>query len=254
MSQSSDETRPSKRVAVVSGGSRGLGMGIARKLIDQGYTVATFSRSSSPFVEEWRARDPEGATFSWTALDAADRAGIQDFVKKVGQRYGRVDALVNNSAIAPEGILTVQPVHEIEQLLKVNLESAIFLTRACIKVMFAGGTGGSIVNISSVNAIRGSTGVAVYSATKAGLDGFMRSLARELGPQHIRVNSVAPGYFESEMTKGMPEGQKAKLIRRTPLGRLATAADVVSAVTFLLSDDASSITGQTLTVDGGLTC
>jgi 3-oxoacyl-[acyl-carrier protein] reductase len=114
--------------------------------------------------------------------------------------------------------------------------------------------GGCIVNISSVNAVRGHAGVAVYSAAKAGLDGLTRSLARELGPRNIRVNSVAPGYFESEMVKGMTDEQKQRIVRRTPLGRLARAEDVANAVYFLASPQASFITGQVLIVDGGITC
>jgi 3-oxoacyl-[acyl-carrier protein] reductase len=111
-----------------------------------------------------------------------------------------------------------------------------------------------MVNISSVNAIRGHAGVAVYSATKAGLDGLTRSLARELGPRNIRVNSVAPGYFESDMVKGLTEDQKQRIVRRTPLGRLTSAEDVANAVYFLVSEQAAFITGQILVVDGGITC
>jgi 3-oxoacyl-[acyl-carrier protein] reductase len=113
---------------------------------------------------------------------------------------------------------------------------------------------GCIVNISSVNAVRGHAGVAVYSATKAGLDGLTRSLARELGPRNIRVNSVAPGYFESDMVKGLTEEQKHRIVRRTPLGRLTSAEDVANAVYFLVSEQAAFITGQILVVDGGITC
>jgi 3-oxoacyl-[acyl-carrier protein] reductase len=113
---------------------------------------------------------------------------------------------------------------------------------------------GCIVNISSVNAIRGHKGVAVYSATKAALDGLTRSLARELGPRQIRVNSIAPGYFDSEMTDGMDEKKKQQIVRRTPLGRLARIDEIANAVHFLTSDQASFITGQTLVVDGGITC
>jgi 3-oxoacyl-[acyl-carrier protein] reductase len=114
--------------------------------------------------------------------------------------------------------------------------------------------GGCIINISSIAGIRGRTGVVVYSATKAGLDGMTRSLARELGPRGIRVNSVAPGYFESEMVNGLDEAVKARITRRTPLGRLATVDDIAAVVLFMMSPSASFITGQTIVVDGGLTC
>jgi 3-oxoacyl-[acyl-carrier protein] reductase len=114
--------------------------------------------------------------------------------------------------------------------------------------------GGAIVNISSVNAIRGNAGVAVYSATKAGLDGFTRALARELGPRNIRVNSLAPGYFESDMVSGLTETQLRRIVRGTPLGRLGSVEEIAAAVLFLISPAAQFITGQTLVVDGGITC
>jgi len=135
----------------------------------------------------------------------------------------------------------------------VNLTTALVLTQACSRLMLRQGAG-CIINISSVHAVRGHSGVAVYSATKAALDGFTRSLARELGPRQIRVNSVAPGYFDSEMTEGMPNEQKQRICRRTPLRRLARIDEVASAVHFLASDQASFITGQTLVVDGGISC
>jgi 3-oxoacyl-[acyl-carrier protein] reductase len=133
------------------------------------------------------------------------------------------------------------------------LTAPLVLTQAASRVMLRQGSG-CIVNISSVNAMRGHSGVAVYSATKAALDGLTRSLARELGPRNIRVNSVAPGYFESDMVKDLPAEQKQRIARRTPLGRLARVGEVVEAVLFLASERASFITGQTLVVDGGITC
>jgi 3-oxoacyl-[acyl-carrier protein] reductase len=127
------------------------------------------------------------------------------------------------------------------------------LAQACSRFMLRQGSG-CIINISSVHAIRGHAGVAVYSATKAALDGLTRSLARELGPRKIRVNSVAPGYFESDMVSGMGVEQLQRIARRTPLGRLARIDEIANAVHFLSSDQASFITGQVLAVDGGITC
>ena len=185
-------------VAVVSGGSRGLGEALVRRLLDAGWTVATFSRSASPAIEELR----RGDNFLWEALDATDRAGLQAWVLALARRFGRLDALVNNAAVAAEGVLPLMGEEEIHRMLAVNLEGAIHLARLCSRVMLQRGDG-TILNVSSVAGLRGNAGLTVYGATKAALDGFTRGLARELGPRGIRVNSVAPGYLETEMTGAM---------------------------------------------------
>jgi 3-oxoacyl-[acyl-carrier protein] reductase len=141
---------------------------------------------------------------------------------------------------------------EIDESLAINLRSNIVLARLCTPAMIARGAG-AIVNISSINAVRGNAGVAVYSATKAALDGFTRALARELGPRNIRVNSLAPGYFDSDMVKGLGERQRRAILRNTPLGRLGTVDEIAAAALFLLSPAAAFMTGQTIIIDGGLT-
>lgn len=211
--------------------------------------MATFSRSSSEFVEGLANDD----RFLWKQVDSQDSKQLDAFVKAVLERFGRLDGLVNNAAVGYDGLLTLMRESEIRNLLSANLESVILLTRLCVKAMLVR-QGGSIVNISSVNSVRGNAGVAVYSATKAALDGLTRSLARELGAAGIRVNSVAPGFFESQMVEGLSDRQRQQIIRRTPLGRLAAAEDISAAIRFLMSEDAPFITGQTLVVDGGLTC
>ena len=241
------------RVALISGGSRGLGAAIARGCLQAGYVVATFSRSSGPFVEEQREKDPDGARFYWAPVDAHDAAALKRFVDAVAERWGGVDALVNNAAVGRFGAFPLMRLQEIDQTLELNLRANLVLTRLCVPTMISRG-GGCILNISSVNAVRGNAGVAVYSATKAALDGFTRALARELGPSNIRVNSLAPGYFQSEMVAGLTERQLRTLVRSTPLGRLGTADEIAGAALFLLSSAAGFITGQTLVVDGGITC
>jgi 3-oxoacyl-[acyl-carrier protein] reductase len=243
----------SKPVAIVSGGSRGLGAELVKGFLARGFRVATMSRSRTRFIEQLEAQSRKGTAFLWAAADATDAQALRQFVKTVVDRFGRVDVLVNNAGIAREGILATAPVQDISDIVDTNLTAAIFLSQACSRVMLRQASG-CIVNISSVNAIRGQTGVSVYSATKAALDGLTRSLARELGPRNIRVNSVAPGYFESRMVEDMPEADRQRIARRTPLGRLARVQDIANAVHFLASEQAAFVTGQTLAVDGGLTC
>jgi 3-oxoacyl-[acyl-carrier protein] reductase len=242
-----------QQVVLISGGSRGLGAALARRCLDLGHMVATFSRSTSPFLEEQRERDPQGAQFHWAAVDGRDDEALRQFVDTVTERYGGVDVLVNNAAVGRFGLFPLMRLSDIDESLAVNLRTNVVLARLCTPSMVAR-MAGCILNISSVNAVRGNAGVAVYSATKAALDGFTRALARELGPKNIRVNSLAPGYFDSEMVSSLTERQMQKLVRSTPLGRLGTMEEITEAALFLISPAASFITGHTLVVDGGVTC
>lgn len=241
-----------RNVVLVTGGSRGLGAELVSGFLARRYAVATLSRAKTAFIEQMLQR-PRRRDFCWSAMDARDGEALRGYVANVVERFGRIDVLVNNLGMAVDGILPTMRTQDIGEAVQVNLTAALMLSQACSRVMLRQGRG-CIVNISSVNAVRGHAGVAVYSATKAGLDGFTRSLARELGPRNIRVNSIAPGYFESEMVKSLTEEQKQRIVRRTPLGRLTSAEDVANAVYFLVSEQAAFITGQVLVVDGGITC
>jgi 3-oxoacyl-[acyl-carrier protein] reductase len=235
-------------VAIVSGGSRGLGRAVLSRLLDAGWQVATFSRTAPDPPE------PDDRILR-RRLDVVDGAGIRAFVAEALDRFGRIDALVNNAGMAHEAPLLTARDEDVERVLATNLTGPIVLAGICARAMLRNGeAGGAIVNISSVNAVRGFRGVSVYSAAKAGLDGYTRSAARELGPRNIRVNSVAPGYFASDMTDGMPDALRAAIVRRTPLGRLVTAEEVAASACFLLSREAAAITGQVVVVDGGGTC
>jgi 3-oxoacyl-[acyl-carrier protein] reductase len=238
-------------VGLVSGGTRGLGAAIVTDLLAQDWSVATFGRVETPSIVA--AREQHGDRIWFAPVDAADGAAVTRFASEAVQRFGRVDALVNNAGVGIEGVLSLTRHAAIHQALAVNLEAALLLAREVSKVMLRQRSG-HIVNISSVNGVTGNRGMAVYSATKAGLDGMTRSLARELGSRGIRVNSIAPGYLATEMTKGMPDAHLQQILRRTPLGRLGTVEDIVGLLRYLLSPAASFITGQTLVIDGGLTC
>ena len=242
-----------QQVILVSGGSRGLGAGIVADCLARGHIVATFSRSSTQFIEDFQSKYEGTEAFLWEAVDGTDAEQVKRFALSVARRYGRIDGLINNAGIGSDGVLGLMRPDEIRRVIALNLECAVHLTQVCSRVMLQHQTG-SIVNISSVNAVRGHAGVSVYSATKAALDGFTRSLAQELGPRGIRINSVAPGYFESDMVGDLTPEQRNRIVRRTPLGRLGSIQDIVAAIRFLLSADAQFITGQTLVVDGGITC
>jgi 3-oxoacyl-[acyl-carrier protein] reductase len=241
------------KVIIISGGSRGLGQTLVSTFLADGHIVATFSRSATTFVDEWREKDPEGQTFYWEAVDATSIDGVKQFAFSVFRRYGRVDALINNAGVGVDGLLTLMRPADIQRGLTINLAAAIQLTQTCLKFMLEKQSG-SIVNITSVNGIRGHAAVSVYSATKAALDGLTRSLAKEVGPKGILVNSVAPGYFDSEMTSDFTDAQRNTIARRTPLQRLGTSEEIANVVKFLISRQASFVTGQVIAVDGGYTC
>ncbi|HEV2097583.1 MAG TPA: SDR family NAD(P)-dependent oxidoreductase [Stellaceae bacterium] len=240
-------------VVVISGGSRGLGAGIVQKCLDAGYVVATFSRVATPFVDAEQRHDPHRERFHWAAIDSREDGALSRFVSDVSDHYGAIDALVNNAAIGRFGAFPLMRVSDLDDSIAVNLRSNILLARLCTPSMVARGSG-SIVNISSVNAVRGNAGVAAYSATKAALDGFTRALARELGQRNIRVNSLAPGYFDSDMVEGLSDRQRRAIVRNTPLGRLGTIDEIAEVALFLLSPAAAFMTGQTIVIDGGLSC
>jgi 3-oxoacyl-[acyl-carrier protein] reductase len=214
-----------------------------------GYAVSTFSRSPTAQIE--RFGDIGGQRFFHRQIDIASRE-LGDFVNQAVNQNGAIYGVINNAAVVQEGILATLPEVEIDSMIDVNLRGTIRLTRLALRSMIRGQGGGRILSISSIIGTRGYNGLAVYSATKAGVDGFTRSLAREVGRKGITVNAIGPGYFETELSSSLTDIQKTQIVRRTPLGRLATAQDIVPLVCFLLSDAADFITGQTILVDGGI--
>jgi 3-oxoacyl-[acyl-carrier protein] reductase len=233
---------------VISGGSRGLGQAICRSLLADGHEVATFSRRRSDFIPWALAQYPDH--FFYATVDASDGNALHEFVRRAYERFGRLDALINNAAIAVDGVLALAREDDLERMLDVNLKAALIMAKECSRLMLAQ-RHGVILNIASIIALRGFSGLVGYAATKAGMVGMTRSLARELGDRNIRVNALAPGYLETEMSSGLSTAQREQIVRRTPLGRLGRAEDVVPWIRFLLSDEARFVTGQVIVIDGG---
>jgi 3-oxoacyl-[acyl-carrier protein] reductase len=235
--------------SLVSGGSRGLGLAVVERLLARGDSVATFSRSGSESLAALAAKHPGRLLIE--SLDAADASALRGFVERAAAAFGSIDHCIANAAIAHEGVLATTADAEIDAMLAVNLRSAIVLVREVVRQMLVKTEQPSVTLVSSIVASHGSPGLAVYAATKAGLEGFARSLARELGPRGIRVNAVAPGFLETDLSASLSADNRSRIIRRTPLGRLGLPADVVGAIDFLSSPRAAFITGQVLTIDGG---
>lgn len=237
-------------VVLVSGGSRGLGLGVVQALLLAGYKVATFSRSRSDAVD--KLSEAYADRFRYIEADMADAVGFALLVQRVEKALGPVSVLINNAGAVHEALLPRQPVEMIDALIAVNLRGTLLLTRQVCRGMMIRQYG-RIINISSIVSVSGYKGTAAYSATKGGIDAMTRALARELGGRNITVNSVAPGYMETELTAAMSAKHLAQIVRRTPLGRPGRVDDVVGAIMFLISPAASFISGQTIVIDGGLT-
>jgi 3-oxoacyl-[acyl-carrier protein] reductase len=242
------------RNVIVTGGSRGLGLGITRKLSASGYRAIAVARKQNDqltaAVEEAEKASPGSLRF--VSFDLANVEAITDLVKSMRKEFGPIYGLVNNAGISFDGTLALMPTAQIEQLVRVNTLSPIVMTKCVVRTMMADG-GGRIVNIASIIASTGYSGLSAYGATKASIVGFTRSLAREVGTMKITVNAVAPGFIDTDLTHGLKEEQRERIVRRSALRRLAEVEDIANAVEFLLGDKAKSITGTVLTVDAGAT-
>jgi len=242
------------RNVIVTGGSRGLGLGIAEALAAAGFQVIAIARNlteSFNAASERVAAAGQGA-LKFYAADLADIDAIPALVKAVRREFGAIYGLVNNAGLGTGGLLSAMNDQAMAQLLRLNIHSPIALTKYVSRGMMTQ-KGGRIVNISSIVASDGFKALSVYSATKAALIGFTKSLARELGPLDITVNAVAPGFIETDMTSALGAGAQEKITRRSALQRMAEIEDVGSAVAFLFSEGARNITGTVITVDAGNT-
>ncbi|GAB2479029.1 SDR family NAD(P)-dependent oxidoreductase [Jatrophihabitans fulvus] len=239
------------RVVLVTGGSRGLGLGIVRAYLASGDRVGTCARIRTPEIDALAAEFPGRLVFA--PADLAKSADAKGFVDAVIAEWGQVDVLINNAGVARDGVMGLFGDDDIDTVVDLNLKGTFYVTRLVSRRMLARGAGGSIVNISSIVGRSGYRGLAVYSATKAALDGFTRALARELGSRGITVNSIAPGYLRTEMSHGLDEAQLEQIVRRTPAGRLGEPEDIARVAQFLTDPRNSYLTGQVIVVDGGLT-
>ena len=242
------------RKVIVTGGSRGLGLAIVRRLVCEGYCAIAIARRMNAdlaaAIDQAGQRRPGSLHF--LPFDLEDIQQIPSFVRKLRHDFGPIYGLVNNAALGSNGTLAIMRNPDIERLIRLNTLSPIVLTKYTVRHMLADG-GGRIVNVASIVGFTGYSGLSVYSATKASMIGFTRSLAREVGRLGVNVNAVAPGFLDTEMTQGLDGARREQVAHRSALRRFAEVDDVAGAVEFLLGVRARSITGTVLTVDAGST-
>lgn len=239
------------KVILVSGGSRGLGGHLVSRLLAAGHLVGTFARRRTELIDRLEAEYP--GKFRFVPSDAVDLATLGAFVNEMADQFASIDGLINNAAIGQDHLLVHTAPEIVQSIISTNLIAPILLTRLVLKRMLLQEGGGRIVNISSICGSRGYTGLTVYSATKGAMDAFTRSLAHEVSGRGVLVNSIAPGFFESDMSSVLSAEQLATIKRRTPTHQMTTEEHLMPIVDLLLFGD-GNITGQTFVVDGGVSC
>jgi len=239
----------SGKVAIVTGSARGIGREIALRLAEAGANIVISDiADAEPVAEEIKKMGRQSLAVTVDVSSASDVAGL---VEKAIEKFGRIDILVNNAGIARDQLLMRMSDEDWEAVLNVNLKSVFLCTRAVLRHMVKQ-RWGRIISISSIVGIVGNPGQANYASAKAGIIGFTKTIAREVGSRGITANAIAPGFIVSRMTEQLSEEQKGEMLKRIPLGSLGTPRDVAEAVAFLASEEARYITGQVLGVDGGL--
>ena len=240
------------RVGIITGAGRGIGHAIAVRLASEGARVACVSRTEAnakKTADEINALRADAAKYY--AVDVADHAAVQEIGAQILQDFGRIDILVNNAGMTRDALAMRMSLEDWDSVINTNLRGAFSFTQAILRAMIKQRSG-RIINISSVSGIMGNAGQTNYAASKAGLIGFTKSLARELASRNITVNAIAPGFITTDMTAGLSDEVKKALHAKIPLGKTGTPEDIANAVAFLASADAGYITGQTLCVDGGI--
>jgi len=239
------------QIALVTGASRGIGQAIARALGAEQATVIGTATSQAGADSISEALAQSGARGCGMVLDVGDPESISECLKQVVELYGAPDILVNNAGITRDNLLMMMKDEQWDDIINTNLSSVFRMSKAVIRPMMKQ-RAGRIINISSVVGSTGNPGQTNYAASKAGLVGFSKSLAREIGSRNITVNTVAPGFIDTDMTRELPEEQRQALAAQIPLGRLGSADEVAAAVVFLASPGAAYITGETIHVNGGM--
>ncbi|MCK4601033.1 MAG: 3-oxoacyl-[acyl-carrier-protein] reductase [Phycisphaerae bacterium] len=240
-----------EKIAIVTGGARGIGLEIVRELLGLGMTVIAVDLRDDLLAELPAALGSPGEKLACRKMDVTDSEGFTALIDEVAEKYGRLDVLVNNAGITRDGLLLRMDDSDWELVLKVNLTSAFIGTRAAAKYMIRQRSG-SIVNMSSYSGLEGNRGQANYSASKAGLLGLTKTTAKELATKSVRCNAVAPGFIQTEMTDVLPQQAKDMALAQIPLKRLGSPGDVAKAVAYLASDASNYVTGQVISVDGGM--
>ena len=239
------------KIALVTGASRGIGKAIADMLGTQGATVigtATTDSGAEAISQRFTAA---GITGQGMRLDVSDAASVEAVIKAISETYGAVGILVNNAGITRDNLLMRMKDDEWDAVVNTNLSSVYRLSKACLRAMMKAKTG-RIINIASVVGSSGNAGQTNYSAAKAGMLGFTKALAQEVGSRGITVNAVAPGMIDTDMTRELPDSQRDALLASIPLGRLGQPEEIASVVAFLASDAGGYVTGETIHVNGGM--
>lgn len=240
------------KTVVITGASRGIGKGIAIAFAKEGYNVViNYSSNDAAAQETLGEVEKYGARSMIYKCNVSNSEDVKKMFEEIVKTFGGVDVLVNNAGISRAGLFIDQSIEDMDKVIDINLKGAIYCSREALKLMMSN-MNGKIVNISSMWGDRGGSFEAVYSASKAGMIGLTKALAKECGNMHININTICPGAIDTDMSKDLSEQTIKMLIDSTPFGRLGTVDDIANLAVFLASEKASFITGQTITVDGGI--